>query len=171
MKLIWHMYHKYLSFTKNWGCQWIGEWGGEHPKATKKFNEYNKVSTLTSPKNSLQNVVKVWNFLLPSLKKFDLSVDRDGRQRGAALYPIRGGLLSRKVVLKLLVFSWESLWWSVIFVNHHASNQWSFSFFTPLQVFSFLASSVIFGVAVFESTFERLLLEQHFTFRDVVIRP
>ena len=64
----------------------MGEWGGEHPKATKKFNEYNKASTLTSPKNSLQNVVKIWNFLLPSLKKFDLSVDR-----GAALYPIRGG--------------------------------------------------------------------------------
>ena len=37
--------------------------------------------------------------------------------------------------------------------------------------FSFLASSVIFWVTVFESTFGRLLLEQHFSFRGLVIRP
>ena len=76
-----------------------------------------------------------------------------------------------KVVLKLLLFSGESLQWSVIFVNRHANGQWFFSFCNSVQVFSFLASSVIFWAAVFQSTFERLLLEQHFSFRELMIRP
>ena len=76
----------------------------------------------------------------------------------------------QKVVLKLLLFSREGLWWSVIFANRHANSQWFFSFCTPLQFFSF-ASSVIFWVAMFESTFGRLLLEQHFSFRDFLTRP
>ena len=38
------------------------------------------------------------------------------------------------------------------------------------RFFSFLASSVIFWVAAFESTFVRLLLEQYFSFRHLVIR-
>ena len=36
---------------------------------------------------------------------------------------------------------------------------------------SFLASSMIFLAPLFESTFERLLLEQYFSFRDLVIKP
>ena len=76
-----------------------------------------------------------------------------------------------KIVLKLLVFCRESLQWRVIFVNRHANGQWFFSFCTSVQVFSFLASSVIFWTAVFESIFERLLLEQHFSFRELMIRP
>ena len=75
------------------------------------------------------------------------------------------------VALKILVFSGESLWWCVIFVNRHADGQWSLSFSSALQVFSFLATFVIFWAAVFESTFGRLLLEQHFSYRDLVIRP
>ena len=42
---------------------------------------------------------------------------------------------------------------------------------TPLQVFSFLASSVIFCATMFESIFGRLHVEQHCRFRDLVIRP
>ena len=44
-------------------------------------------------------------------------------------------------------------------------------FCTPLQVFSFLAPSVIFWMTVFESIFGRLQLEQNCNFRDLVIRP
>ena len=44
-------------------------------------------------------------------------------------------------------------------------------FCIPLQVYCFLASSVIFQATVFESTFERLQLEQHCSFRGLVIRP
>ena len=42
---------------------------------------------------------------------------------------------------------------------------------TLLQVFSILASSVIFWAGVFESIFGRLHLEQHCSFRDLFIRP
>ena len=73
---------------------------------------------------------------------------------------------------KILVFFLERVcWWGVIFINGQASGQCSFSFCLLLQVAFFLASSVIFWAAVFESTFARLLLEQHFGFRDLVIRP
>ena len=44
-------------------------------------------------------------------------------------------------------------------------------FCTPLQVFSCLASSVIFWATMFESIFGRLHAEQHCPFRDLVIRP
>ena len=79
-------------------------------------------------------------------------------------------VLFQKGFLKLLVFCRESLWWYVIFVNHHANGQWSFRFCTPLQAFSFLAPSVFFWAVVFESTFGRLLVE-NFSFRTLMIRP
>ena len=44
-------------------------------------------------------------------------------------------------------------------------------FCPPLQVFSFLASSVIFWATMFESIFGRLHVERHCSFRDLVIRP
>ena len=50
-------------------------------------------------------------------------------------------VLFGKVALQLLVFSGESLLWSVISFNCYANGQWSFSFITPLQIFSFPASS------------------------------
>ena len=68
------------------------------------------------------------------------------------------------------MFSGDSLWWSVIFVKRQANYQWSFSFCPPLQISSFLTSSVMFWVAVFESTFGRLLLEQYFSFRGLVVK-
>ena len=43
-------------------------------------------------------------------------------------------------------------------------------FCTQLQVFSYLASSVIFWAAVFENVFGSLHLDQHCSFRDLVIR-
>ena len=76
-----------------------------------------------------------------------------------------------KVVLKLLVISGESLWWSVIFVNRRANGQWSFSFCTSLQVLFFFCVFCISWVALFESTFRRLLLEECFSSWDLVKRP
>ena len=49
---------EYLSYTKKWGCKWMGGWEA-HPKTTKKRHKINEISTLTLPNNSLQNAVKV----------------------------------------------------------------------------------------------------------------
>ena len=73
-----------------------------------------------------------------------------------------------KVILKLLVFSRESFWWSV---NRQVNGLWSSSFCPTQQIFSFFESSVIFWAIMFEITFGRLLLEQYFSFSDLVIRP
>ena len=50
-----------LSFAKTWGCESKGGWRCIQ-KSTKKWWEINKISTLTSPKNSLQNDLKVGTF-------------------------------------------------------------------------------------------------------------
>ena len=47
------------------GSKWAG--GGRIQKKIKKYNEFNKISTLTSRNNSLQNALKVGIFLLLSL--------------------------------------------------------------------------------------------------------
>ena len=44
-----------------------------HPKNHQKWHRINKISTLTSPNNSLQNAMKVEIFLMYSL--FDFSVN------------------------------------------------------------------------------------------------
>ena len=72
---------------------------------------------------------------------------------------------------KLLLLPGESLRWSVVFVTRLFTASGPSGFCTPLQVFSSLASSVIFWAAVFESIFGRLHLEQRCSFRDLVIRP
>ena len=47
----------------------VSDWAGDGciQKTTKKFHENSKISTLTSPKNSLKNAVKVGIFLMSSL--------------------------------------------------------------------------------------------------------
>ena len=49
---------EYFSNTKKWGYKWMGGWEA-HPKNHQKRHKINKISTLTSPNNSLQNAVKV----------------------------------------------------------------------------------------------------------------
>lgn len=66
--------------------------------------------------------------------------------------------------------SGEILWWSVIFVNHQVNGQWVFRFCPPPQIFHCDCDCDFLG-AVFENTIERLLLEQCFSYRDLVIRP
>ena len=47
------------------GNEWAG--GGHIQKTIKKCHEINKISTLTSPKNSSENAIKVGIFLTSSL--------------------------------------------------------------------------------------------------------
>ena len=47
------------------GSEWDG--GGQIQKSIKKCHEINKISTLTSPSNSLQNAMNFGIFLLLSL--------------------------------------------------------------------------------------------------------
>ena len=58
------MYHfSTFRFQKNEEVNdWVGE--GHIQKTTKKYREIKKISTLTSPKNSLKNAMKVGIFLL-----------------------------------------------------------------------------------------------------------
>ena len=58
------MYHfSTFCFQKNEGVNdWAGE--GHIQKTTKKYREIKKIPTLTSPKNSLKNAMKVGIFLL-----------------------------------------------------------------------------------------------------------
>ena len=53
-------------FQKN---EAVNDWAGDGciQKTTKKFHENNKITTLTSPKNSLKNPMKVGIFLMSSL--------------------------------------------------------------------------------------------------------
>ena len=46
-------------------------------KTTKRCNEIQKISTLTSPKNGLKSAMKVWTFLM-SWIAIDFSGDTDG---------------------------------------------------------------------------------------------
>ena len=48
------------------GDGWGGESGGCIKKAMKKCDEFNKISTLTSNKNSLEKAMKLGVFLLSS---------------------------------------------------------------------------------------------------------
>ena len=56
------------------------------------------------------------------------------------------------------------------FQKSQANVQWSFRFCPPPRnVFSCIA--LVFWTTLFESTYGRLLLEQYFSFRDLVTRP
>ena len=55
------------------------------------------------------------------------------------------------------------------FANRQANGQWSFRFRSTADFFSCVGLG--FWTALFESTYGRLLLEQYFSFRDLVIRP
>ena len=53
--------------------EWVGEGRGGHvQKSTKKCHEINKISTLTSPNNSLQNAMKVEIFFNVTLNYWTL---------------------------------------------------------------------------------------------------
>ena len=76
--------------------------------------------------------------------------------------------------MKHCMSSGESLWWSVIFINCYANDQWSFSFCNPLQVFSFFLFLLLlwfFGQLCFKAPLWRLLLEQYCSFKDLEIKP
>ena len=82
-------------------------------------------------------------------------------------------VFSEKIILKLLEFSGESQWCSVIFSNHQANGQWSFRFFLPPQViFLFLCLLWSFERLCLKTSLrDCFLLEQYFSCRDSVIRP
>ena len=61
----WPTWH--LSLTKYWGCQLKGG-RGCNQKTTKICHEIKKLSTLTSPNNSLKNAIKVRILWTPSLR-------------------------------------------------------------------------------------------------------
>ena len=67
MKLVPDMYHlNTFHLNKNEGSsEWAG--GGRIQKTIKKCQEIHKIATLTSPKISVQNDIKVGIFLLSSL--------------------------------------------------------------------------------------------------------
>ena len=67
IKLTWPMYHlSTFDFKEN---KAVNDWAGERyiQKNTKKCHEIKKISTLTSPRNSLRNTMKVEICLLSSL--------------------------------------------------------------------------------------------------------
>ena len=55
------------------------------------------------------------------------------------------------------------------FTNRQANGQWSFRFCPPPRIF-FSSIAQVFWTALFESTYGRLLLEQYFSFRGLVIK-
>ena len=67
MKLDWDMNQldTFHLHKNGGGSEWAG-WG-RIQKTIKKCQEINKIPTLTSPKNSLQNAIKARIFLLSSL--------------------------------------------------------------------------------------------------------
>ena len=68
-----------------------------------------------------------------------------------------------------MVSSWIPQMYSIHFTNPLANSKWSF-IFCPLPRVLCSCVSLVSWTALFKSIYRRMLLEQYFSFRDLVIR-